>query len=407
MASISQTPHMAGWLSQFAETDQDAAISLVDEILVVSGDAFQRGIRTLLDGVVAERPSMERKIALYAERPIKSVFGKIPAFFRGSRHGRAIGTGVQPVQADPRDQEVGSEGIVAQLITDYCRQNPEVALSHPGPNKLRQDRVSHIVIVTDFIGSGLRIYEMLESFRYVATLRSWRSYGLLKFVVVAYSGVELGVNWVESQKLKAPVRLVVGCPTVFSSFRGAEYSRALDLCERYPPKSTKPFGFNRTGALIAFAHGCPNNAPGMLWSKANGWRPLFPGRSTTSASVAFSADERDRLEQRANRLLRIRSAREALSSPSGTLWLSTMMVLAAAEAGARSPLEVSAKSGLPMTEVTTIIGFAEVAHWMRATGSLTTLGRQELVRLRRRGRYKPVLPSDDNPFYYPSQLRAP
>lgn len=407
MISLSQIPRMADWLSQFAKADQDAAVSLVDEILIVDGDAFQQGIRTLIDRVAAERPSVERKIALYAERPTRLVFGRTPAFFRNSRHGRAIGTGVQPVQADPRDQEVGSEGIVAQLITDYCRQNPGVALSHPGPTRLRNDRVSHIVIVTDFIGSGQRIYKMLESFRYVATLRSWRSYGLLKFVVVAYSGTALGVKWVESHKLKAPVRLTVGCPTVFNTFRGAERSRAFDLCNQYSPKSTEPFGFNRTGALIAFSHGCPNNAPSILWSKANGWRPLFAGRSTTLASAAFSADEQDRLEQRANRLLRIQSARKALSSPSSTLWLSTMMVLAAAEAGARSPLELSAKSGLPMTDVNSIIDFAQIAHWMRATGSLTTLGRQELVRLRRSGVRKLVLPSDDYPFYYPSQLRAP
>src|SRR5208337_3578272 len=139
-----------------------------------------------LDKVAGQRSSPERKIALYAERRIKKVFGIIPTFFPGSRHGRAKGPGVQPVQADPRDQEVGSEGVVAQLITDYCRRNPEVALSHPGPTKLRDDRVSHIVIVTDFIGSGLRVYDMLESFRYVATLQSWRSYGRLKFIVVAY-----------------------------------------------------------------------------------------------------------------------------------------------------------------------------------------------------------------------------
>ena len=407
MTFLSGISRSAEWLLQFDESDREAAASLIDEILLVSGEAFQRGMRRLLDEVVASRPSADGKIALYAERPVKKVFGKIPAFFPDSRHGKATGPGVQPVRADPRDQEIGSEGVVAQLITDYCRQNPEVALSHPGPDKLRADRVGHIVIVTDFIGSGKRVHDMLEAFRYVATLRSWRSGGRLKFTVVAYSALTEGLYILENQKLKPQVRLAVGCPTLFGGFGRSASVKMVDLCRRYPPRRNNPFGFRGGGALIAFAHGCPNNATAMLWSRADGWRPLFHGRSTAATVEAFPVSETQALDERAQRLLGVRSAQEALSAPTTKLWVSTMMVLAACEDGARDAKAVSGRSSLGVAETESILRFAQVARWLTDKLTMTPLGRKELARLRRRGRRRPVLPSKDSPFYYPSQLRVP
>ena len=61
---------------------------------------------------------------------------------------------------------------------------------------MRTKHVGRIVVVTDFVGSGKRVREMLEAFRAVATLRSWRSYGLIEFHVVAYSGTEVGLQLV-------------------------------------------------------------------------------------------------------------------------------------------------------------------------------------------------------------------
>lgn len=408
MTQLSTLSGSETWLSQFAEgDDREAAASLADEIHLVSAAAFQSGLRALIDEVVARRADPERKIALYAERPVKLVFGKVPAFFKDSRKGRATGPGVQPVIADPRDQEVGSEGVVAQLITDYCRLHPEVALSHPGPTKLRKDRVGDIVIVTDFIGSGRRVHTMLESMRYVASLRSWRSYRLLRFTVAAYSGTPLGLATVGDQKLKPTILTVMGCPTLFQSFRGRYQETLRSLCRRYSPQNETPYGFENSGALLAFAHGCPNNAPPILWSRAKGWTPLFQGRTTTLSSEAFSSDADAALDRRAEALLGVSNARDSLTTLDSRRWLSTLMVLAASEAGARKDLEFSGRTGLPLAQVTEIASFARIARWLTASGQLTPLGRSELDRLRRRGRRRPALPTTDNPFYYPSQLRAP
>ena len=159
---LSATENGAAWLSRFTEPERSSAASLIDEVLLVGRDELSNGIFTLLDDLFLDQPKPGKSMALYAERPIKLVFGRVAAFFPHSRHGRATGTGPQPIVADPRDQEVGSEGIIAQLITDYCRANPHKALSHPGPDKMRTEKVGLLVIVSDFIGSGRRIEQMLE-----------------------------------------------------------------------------------------------------------------------------------------------------------------------------------------------------------------------------------------------------
>ena len=103
----------------------------------------------------------------------------------------------------------------------------------------------------------------------------------------------------------------------------------------------------------------------------------------------------------------MRSAQEALSAPTTKLWVSTMMVLAACEDGARDAKAVSGRSSLGVAETESILRFAQVARWLTDKLTMTPLGRKELARLRRRGRRRPVLPSKDSPFYYPSQLRVP
>lgn len=408
MSALSGLASSQEWLKQFKAEDRDVARMVLDEVQLVSSRKFSDGIIELIDEIAAERPDKDRKIALYSERPMKLAWGDVPAFFPNSRHGRAEGPGVPPIVVNPKDQEVGSEGIVAQLITAYCRTNPRVALSHPGPTKLRKDRVSHIVLVTDLIGSGDRIYRMLESFGHVATLRSWQSYGLIKFIVVAYASTDIGLRRLQTMPLPHEVRSVVSSATLHTAFRGARRELAYSLCRKYPPaRRGDPFGWKGGGALISFSHGCPNNAPAILWTSANSWKPIFPGRSVLAAQEAFAVDDDHLLRERAERILKAATARERLDDPDGRLWLSTMAILAASEDGARGAREVSARLGIPLSEAGSQLTLCRTAGWIAGKGRLTLLGRLELKRLRRRLRPKTVFPSDTNPFYYPSQLRAP
>jgi hypothetical protein len=83
-----------------------------------------------------------------------------------------------------------------------------------------------------------------------------------------------------------------------------------------------------------------------------------------------------------------------------------MMVLAAVEAGARSASAASARSGLSLSRIEEILSHTRIVRWTTGRNALTTLGRQELARLRRRRRRTVALPKPGSPFYYPTQLRA-
>jgi len=407
MPSLSKTPLAIQWLAQFNEADRELAAHLVDEVLLVGRDEFATAVFKLLDEASLQPSKRQRKLAIYAERRVKSVFGTTPAYFRNSRKGRAEGTGVQPVVADARDQEVGSEGVVAQLITDYCRRHRASAFSHPGPTKMRKEKITDVILVTDFIGSGSRIEEMLESFRYVATLRSWRSYGLIEFRVIAYAGTEFGISRLRSHKLRPNIHVFTSSPTIANTFHGRAKGKIEDLCEKYPSGHKAPFGFFDTEALIAFAHGCPNNAPALLHSSARGWTPLFKGRSAADApSSLFVGSGKAALDQRASRLLKVRTAREHLND-SEEAWILTLIVLAAVESGAHSVPRISARTHLSMSNVKRLLRLVETVGWIDDAVRLTPVGKAELGRLRNRRRYQPVLPSDDFKFYYPTQLRAP
>lgn len=416
--SLSQTDFTRDWLAQFSEAERPAAEQLADAVMLVSHDALYRGLRLLLNETITNRDErdQDRPIALFAERAVETrdieggdygfVRQEVLPFFPGTEEGRATGAGMPPIVVDPDDQEVGSEGAIANFITGYERLHRNRVLSHPGPDALRARRVSHIVIVTDFIGSGKRVWEMLEAFWRVATIRSWHSYGLVRFAVVAYSGTEDGLKHVRSHRSMANVRVVHACPTIFTAFVGAERNAVEALCRAHPHKNRYPFGFGWAGALIAFSHGMPNNAPPILHRDRKGWVPLFRNRSALGADVHFPAANADALADRARAILQIRAAERFLADPARRRWVETMLVLTALKNGSRTAASASARTQLPLADVEQILVFTRVAHWTSPRNALTVLGQRELRRLLSRRARTVVLPTEDLPYYYPSQLRA-
>ena len=402
---LSDIPFAQKWLSAFENQHRELAFNLINEILLVSRDEFVKHIESILVELTSltEPPD---KIGFYAERQVKKNGYGVCAFFKNSKRGRAEGGGSPPVVADPRDQEVGSEGIVANIITDFCRRHRSSCFSHPGPTKLRKEKVRKIVLVTDFIGSGKRICEMLDSLNSVATLKSWKSYGLIKYIVVSYSGTERGVSAVRNHRLKPEVKVVIGCPTIENTFKGDKRKNIEDLCSLYPKGVKNPLGFEDGGALIAFAHGCPNNAPPILHSRHRQWEPLFKGRSTADIASAFPQDLKNcQIEKCTNAQLKMRKARGELSRNKD--WISIMRILDAIQAGSRTAEVISSKCRMFNIDVQKYVILASNAGWIDNNCRITGLGRAELSRLKKRRRRKPLLLDEpDNSLYYPTQLRV-
>jgi hypothetical protein len=417
--TFSASDFACDWLNQFADGDRAAAARLADALMLVSRDVFHQELRRLADPLLAEDTAdgEAASIALYAEREVAMRRVTDPSFgysydtalpfFPGFETGRATGPGVSPIIVDPRFQDVGSEGPIANFITNYERLHRGSVFNHPGPDQLRSKRVRRIVIITDFIGSGKRINEMLDAFWAVATIRSWVSYRLLRFTILCFSGTEPGVLRVRSHRLGDDVRLAHGCPTVDTAFRKRDDRKAIDeLCNRYPPGHRSPFGFRATGALIAFAHGMPNNAPAVFHSGKGGWRALFVNRSALTAGEDFPASNVDALAKAAEEKLALALVRKQLDRPDRRQWVELMLIMTAIEGGARTSFAISAQTHIGLADVDTLLRVSEAAAWTTPDKRLTDLGREELRRLRRRRARIVELPSGEQPFYYPTQLKA-
>ena len=405
MFILSDSAAAKEWLLQFGETERPVAAALINQILLVGADEFRRGLTELLDQILTER-CQGRPLALYAEREVASKNGEILPIFGNPGERRATGLGAPPILFEPTLPEVGSEGAIASLITSYQRLNGDEVLNHPGPDRLRQACVGPIVIVADFIGSGKRVCDMLESFRAVRTIRSWRSYHCVDFFVVAYTGTQKGLRLVRKHPLRPQVLTVVGCPTVEQAFRGKQRDSVRRLCQTYPPGVLFPMGFGELSSLVAFEHGIPDNAPAILHSDHGGWTPLFPNRSSLAHASAFPASNREALITRAADMLRIRDAERYLADSRGQRWIQTMLVLAAIDEGMSTGDLISARTRVSLRTVNEILASTLITRWTSASGALTDLGRAELRNLRRRRARTPVLPTTLKPFYYPSQLRA-
>ncbi len=406
MSFLSATSNGQAWLLNFDVDDQPVAKKLLDSLLLVSASEFSSKMTQQLTEAAGHAREANEILALYAEREVATADGEVPPFFPGTEKGRATGQGVQPVMVSPEKQDVGSEGVVAVLISKFRNANSDVVLSHPGPDDLRAKRVRKIIIVSDFIGSGKRVYEMLEAFAKVATIQSWRSYGLITFEVICYSAAEWGAKNVEEHRLKPKVTIYAACPVVDETFKGIELKAIRQLCQKYPKGSKWPMGFNATGSLIAFSHGIPNNAPQIFHSSLNGWKPLFQRRSTLMSELDQAADTSDYVVKQSTELLGVRNARELLHKATGELWIHTMLVLHAVRSGLRSRDKLSARTRLPVARVTEILELTTTAGWLSSTCKLTSLGRRELRRQAAWNQTK-MLASQNDGLYFPSQLRAP
>lgn len=414
---FSSSPPAVAWIGLFRAEDQPVAKEMLDAMLLVSRDSFAQEMRTLIlhrmqDGI--------GPIALYAERELPKRFARPHPLFKQTRTKvkRAFGVGPQPVRPTRAyDPEVGSEGLVAQLITELCREFPKTFLNHPGPDEIRKQKVRRFILVTDFIGSGQRAWTYLEAAWRVKSVASWNSLRkggqkLMRFEVVAYSSTPAGQKRVEKHPCTPAVHVVKACPTIDTAFASDDIRRQVrSLCVRNDPVDhdlSESLGYKGSGALIAFAHGVPNNSPRVLHKRSRRWTPLFPARVTAGANAHFVKDED--AAAIAKRLERMRQRRLAAGN-----WLneaneevrSLILVLASLGRGPRGDEAVSRKTGLTVLEVRHLISKALDLGWIDEQRHLTDRGQVELAHARKNKTKKTPLSVEPEEPYYPTSLRAP
>ncbi|WP_439402143.1 phosphoribosyltransferase-like protein [Bradyrhizobium sp. DASA03068] len=405
---FAENPIASEWIDQFDDSDRDDAKALLNSMLLVSADALFAGLRSLIVSLAKSGGPL----GLYAERRVIRYRGRPVALFKEhlAKNGRLRAAGKGPSAVDASDPDIGSEGVISTLITGLCRENPSMFLSHPGPDEIRSQRVRRFVIVADFVGSGKRATTYLDAAWRVRSVRSWHSGKKLSFDVVAYSATTGGRKSVLEHASTPTLHILHPCPTIHSEFERT-IDRMTSLCMRYDPRGPDPersLGYNGAGTLIAFAHGCPNNAPRMLYTPGAAWKPLFPGRATgAAASSGFTRS--NALSDPITALTRMGAQRLASSAWLSRLTengLAMLVLLAALRRRPRDEVALASRTGLSIIEVRANLALAQNFQWIDAKNRLTDAGHAELLQAAKQNFPQP-LPVATNKLYVPSSLRMP
>lgn len=400
------------WLGQVDPEDQPILQALLEAMLLVSRDAFAERLRSL---VLQKLAAGDEPVGLYAERELRQRGGVPNRLFKQSRNrvNRAFGVGPRPVEPTRAyDADVGSEGLIAHLVSELCREQPRRLFNHPGPDTIRKKKIRRCMLVTDFIGSGQRAYNYLEAAWRVKSVQSWWSAKLVCFEVLAYSSTKPGRARVESHPSKPAVSVAVGCPTIDTAFGRELRDKVKALCIRKDPGNHDPIealGFKGIGALIAFAHGAPNNAPRIFHKRSTGWEPLFPARATSGTRRHFPLEQMD-TETVRTRLINLRHARLADAGWVATAKphaRNTLLVLAALSRPPRQEEAISRRTGLTMFEVGQALARSISQGWIDDQRRLTDSGQAELAQIRKPKPTETRLQPEPDLVYIPSSLRAP
>lgn len=397
------------WLSQFRPEDVADATALLDNFTFVSTSEF----RQWLSEEIIRQAEIGR-LALYGERE----FEPRARFFNQLAPGkvkRAVGRLgpplVKPMRGSPY---VGSEGIVAQLLSELAHRADVDALLTPGPDRLRPIKTRgptrRLAIVTDVIGSGTRIFRMLDAMWRTESIRSWHSHKKvdLEILVIAYATTAAGQRKILSHRLKPQLvsRLVVSSVYDIAD----DHEPFTRLCERYEPQPPDEhagaLGYGDAATLIAFGHGCPNTAPPMFWRDGRRWRGLFPQRSAVEFDLLGQVSEVAAFGQKLLSVSRPTLADGGVLARFDSLAREALLLLAAISHGLRDPVKLASRTGLDVARIASLLDAFRAAGWISSSNGITLKGLAELKSAGRVMSRTRNIPKDGVSVYFPTSLRG-
>ena len=411
----SETQQGLAWLGNFLPEERHAAELLIDSIRVISSTAFRIYMRELLDGIKLE---LARPIAFY---PIRELPKGLPHLRMSPNQTTEIdqtpdGDHIPLLPLDdPFPPLPGSEGIVANIIRDTIGHQPDLAVASAPESlsKLRKVKPRTIVLVDDYSGTGTRVAGYVDSWMQHPTVRSWYSYGLIRFhvVVVTASGSALS-RLQDHPRIEGVYYRERAADFSTSMWSREEHRQILELCEKYAFSPRYKFGYQEAAGLLILQHTVPNNLPAILWQerlkRRPDWKPLFGGRRMTSQMQVDLDDYK--LELEASKIAEAMGQSRlgvALSEQPNPTARMIFLALAAAARRIRDPEQLS------VALHTSLVAASQTQHACKnlglldEEGRLTDLGRKELRRARARGdAIQPTRLSGSSNPYYATQLRG-
>lgn len=411
----SETQEGQLWLSNFKVEERHAAELLINSLHVISATAFRASMSGLLND-----------LKLNCERPI--VFFPIRELPKGMAPSTGTPKQSAPVEQlpdgsymsllpldEPFESLPGSEGIVGNIIRDVLGYRPKstVASSPQTLARLRSAQPRTIVLVEDYSGTGTRVSGYIDSWMKHPTIRSWYSYGLIRFHVALVSASGSALEKMKRHRRIADIHYCEQAADFSTAMWSLEELVAIEeICLKYAFSSNYALGFQSAGGLLVLQHTVPNNLPAILWQPSaktvQDWKPFFKDRRMSPQQQLDLDDYKLEVDAAAiAESMRQFKLGVALSDqPNPTLRM-ILLVLASAAQRIRDPAKLSVMLRTTLAAAEQTQNACRALKLLDQEGRLTDLGRNELRRARTRtSDIKRNRLRGSEGFYYPTQLRG-
>ncbi len=415
----SETKRGRAWLTNFADVERPVARLLLDSLQVDNPATIYHGLKSSIDALVpglkgrsgvlipvlstedidrsTEQPATVAGPARWSP-PVRHV--AYDTFHPGAK-----------IPATP-----GSEAAVGNLIRDLTGDRPGREPGqwlHPATNldALHARRCRLVVLVTDYSGSGQQVNQFAATLTRNARLRSWRSFGWLRLVVVAYAASSAARVAVESGASLDDLFVHTPAASFDDAAWAADERDAIEaLCQRHTPRRQRhqALGHGESVGLFFTHTAVPNNLPFILRRRTAGWKPFLEGRTVPADLVAelgnYRAPSRDLSSVvRAANQTRLGRAIESgrLHTPADKL----VAVLALIAHASQTPATLTHRLALPDEDTTAMLKFLQLVGFIAEDLTITPRGRTELRHARRLDRTATAHLTGRPDPYYPQTLR--
>lgn len=279
---IDSSPEIAAWLSQFqCEEDKLTAKQMLLRLRFVSSDRLSLWLRQTLD----EFPTDEKR-AIFAVRKLVD-----------KKDGKLIYFDEQGLPPKRPSGSQGSEDLINSIISNYLKDAnlSQVFFDHPSLETMRSEKIRHLILIDDSIGSGSRVAEFITALLANKTFRSWWSFGWIKITLLSYARnisadklvyQRVPENDKRARKFKNRDKISFKSAYVYTSDWmqqnwGEKYEEIYQLCISTTAISKNyRLGYKNSFSNVIFLHSVPNNIPGSLhFNNPPKWNALMPYRS--------------------------------------------------------------------------------------------------------------------------------
>lgn len=400
---LSDTEAGVAWIDNFLPDDRELAKRLLNAFVL---DSWTSARASLLELVRTEIDSVRNAGPVWV----------LPAMDSGDIR-RANGLGmIEPLTAFGNFKPgmdipsmPGSEGLIGHLIRDVQQEGvlpPQTPVS-----ELRDRRLRTIIVVSDTIETGGQVAKYVKALLRNTTMRSWRSFGWMRLIVLAYAVSSEGERVIATLPQVDSLRFVRHAPTISSlAWTKKDINAALALCVRYG-RGKGRLGYGDHGGLFGFQDRLPNTVPRIFRQSGSDWAALFTGSGGRqvpsgmirelggSSEVSVAYDEIVAAVRQERLSISIRKQQRA----------SNRDILAALALLRVSPERITVLgSALGMTQAETsgLLEYMKAQGWIDGVHNVTVNGIAELAAGKRKPRrVAPKQVSEKATPYYPESLR--